>query len=135
MSQRSHVEIGGWGARHYDLMMDLLLLGRYHTFIEGAIGRMNLHKGDAVLDLGSGSGRNICVMMRSLGDTGRVVGVDIGPEMLQQARRRCQPYPQVTFLKRRIEEPLPFREEGVWPVHAGMSSEGRVGGCDVEASG
>ena len=29
MSQRSHIEVEGWGARHYDLMMDLLLVGRY----------------------------------------------------------------------------------------------------------
>ncbi len=111
MSQRSHVEVRGWGARHYDLMMNLLLLGRYQAFIEEAIGRMDIRQGDAILDLGSGTGRNICTMMKSLGDTGRVVGVDIGQEMLQQARQRCQPYPQVTFLKRRIEEPLPFHEE------------------------
>lgn len=25
MSQRSHIEVGGWAARHYDLTMDLLL--------------------------------------------------------------------------------------------------------------
>jgi hypothetical protein len=25
MSQRSHIEVGGWGARHYDLMMVKLM--------------------------------------------------------------------------------------------------------------
>jgi ubiquinone/menaquinone biosynthesis C-methylase UbiE len=111
MSQRSHVEIEGRGARHYDLMMDLLLMGRYQAFIEGAIEQMDIRRGDAILDLGSGTGRNICVMMRFLVSTGRVVGVDIGREMLQQSRQRCRAYPQVTFLNRRIEEPLPFHEE------------------------
>jgi len=111
MTQRSHVEIKGWVARHYDLAMDLLLMGRYQPFIEKVIERMDIHPGEAILDLGSGTGRNICVMMRSLGPTGRVVGVDISQEMLQQARRRCQSYPQVAFMKRRIEEPLPFDEE------------------------
>lgn len=111
MTQRSHVEVGGWAARHYDLMMDLLLMGLYQAFIEEAIGRMDIRPGDAILDLGSGTGRNICVMMRFLGSTGRVVGVDINQEMLQQARERCQAYPQVSFLERRIEEPLPFHEE------------------------
>jgi len=111
MSQRSHVEIEGRGARHYDLMMDLLLMGRYQAFIEGAIERMDIRRGEAILDLGSGTGRNICVMMRFLGSTGRVVGLDIGQEMLQQSRQRCQPYPQVTFMEQRIEEPLPFHEE------------------------
>ena len=111
MSQRSHVEVKGWGARHYDLMMDLLLMGRYQSFIKEAIGRMHIRQEDAILDLGSGTGRNICVMLKSLGSTARAVGVDISQEMLQQARKRCHPYPQVTFLEHRIEEPLPFREE------------------------
>jgi len=111
MSQRSHIEVEGWGARHYDLMMDLLLVGRYQAFIERAIKRMDIRRGNAILDLGSGTGRNICVMLKVLGPTGRVVGVDISQEMLRQARQRCRAYPQVTFLNRRIEEPLSFHEE------------------------
>jgi len=111
MSQRSHVEVKGWGARHYDLMMDLLFVGGYQAFIEKAIRRTDIRKGDAILDLGSGTGRNICVMLKAQGPTGRVVGVDISQEMLRQARQRCRAYPQVTFLNQRIEEPLPFHEE------------------------
>jgi ubiquinone/menaquinone biosynthesis C-methylase UbiE len=111
MAQRSHIEVEGWGARHYDLMMDLIGMGRYQSFIEEAIGRMEIRSGDAILDLGSGTGRNICVMMKVLGSTGRVVGVDISQEMLQQARQQCRAYPQVSFLEHRIEEPLPFCEE------------------------
>ena len=109
--QRSHVEVKGSTARHYDRMMDLLLLGRYQAFIERAIKRTDIRRGDAILDLGSGTGRNIRVMLEALGPTGRVVGLDISQEMLRQARQRCRAYPQVTFLNRRIEEPLPFHEE------------------------
>jgi ubiquinone/menaquinone biosynthesis C-methylase UbiE len=111
MSQRSHIEVKGWGARHYDLTMDLLLVGRYQAFIEKAVQRMDIRKGDAILDLGSGTGRNICVMLKAQGPTRRIVGVDISQEMLRQARQRCRAYPQVTFLNRRIEESLPFHEE------------------------
>jgi demethylmenaquinone methyltransferase/2-methoxy-6-polyprenyl-1,4-benzoquinol methylase len=111
MSQRSHIEAAGKGARHYDLMMDLVLVGRYQAFIERAIKQMNIRKADAILDLGSGTGRNICVMLDALGPTGQVVGVDLSPEMLQQARKRCHAYPRVSFLKQRIEESLPFHEE------------------------
>jgi len=111
MSQRSHIEVGGWAAHHYDLTMDLLLVGRYQAFIEKAIARMDIRQGDAILDLGSGTGRNICVMLKVLGSTGRVVGVDINQEMLRQAQQRCRGHPQVSFLNRRIEEPLPFHEE------------------------
>jgi ubiquinone/menaquinone biosynthesis C-methylase UbiE len=111
MSQRSHIEVGGWAARNYDLMMDLLLVGRYQAFIQRAIKAMDTRGEDAILDLASGTGRNICVMVRDLDSIRRVVGVDINHEMLRQAQQRCHAYPQVSFLNRRIEEPLPFHEE------------------------
>jgi len=108
--QRSHGEFTGGAARHYDLVMDLLLLGRYQAFVEQAIGRMDIHSGETILDLGSGTARNICLMLEFLGPTGRVIGVDSSQDMVQEARRRCRDYPQVTFLQRRVEEPLPFHE-------------------------
>ena len=110
LSQRSHGEFVGWAASHYDLIMDLLLLGRYQAFIEQAIARMELRPGDSVLDLGSGTARNICVMLDHVGSTGRIVGVDSSSDMVQQARERCRAYTRVTFLNCRIEEPLPFHE-------------------------
>jgi ubiquinone/menaquinone biosynthesis C-methylase UbiE len=91
--------------------MDLLLVGRYQAFIEQAIQRMDVRRGDAILDLGSGTARNICLMLEALGPTGRVVGVDSSQDMVQQARQRCHAYPQVAFLLQRIEEPLPFHAE------------------------
>jgi ubiquinone/menaquinone biosynthesis C-methylase UbiE len=111
MSQRTHGEFTGWAARHYDLLMDLLLMGGYQSFVEQAIHGMDLQKGDAVLDLGSGTGRNVCIMLKALGPEGRVVGVDSSPDMVQQAQERCRTYPHVEFLRGRIEEPLPFHEE------------------------
>ena len=111
MSQRSHAEFTGSAARRYDLVMDLLLLGRYQAFIEQAISRMEIRRGDAILDLGSGTGRNVCLVLEALGPSGRVVGVDSSQDMVQQARERCHAYPEVAFQIGRIEEPLPFREE------------------------
>ena len=109
MARRSKVEVSGWSARHYDVLMDILLLGTYHRFIVNVINRMKIQRGDNILDLGSGTGRNVSLMIKAVGRTGRIVGVDIGPEMLVQARRRCRPYPQVTFLRGRIEQPLDVR--------------------------
>jgi len=109
MARRSKVEVTGWSARHYDAQMDILLLGTYHRFIVNVISKMKIQPGDNILDLGSGTGRNICLMTKTVGRTGRIVGVDIGPEMLVQARRRCRPCPQVTFLRGRIEQPLDVR--------------------------
>lgn len=111
MSQRSHAEFTGRAVRHYDLFMDLLLLGRYQGFIEQAIQRMDLRQGDVILDLGSGTGRNVCVMLKVLGPAGRVIGVDSSQDMVRQAQQRFHAYPHVAFLKHRIDEALPFHEE------------------------
>lgn len=110
MSERSHAEFTGSAVRRYDLFMDLLLLGRYQRFIEQAIERMDLRQGDVVVDLGSGTGRNIRVMLRFLDPTARVIGVDSSQDMVRLAQKRFHAYPNVLFLKSRIEEPLPFHE-------------------------
>ncbi len=111
ISQRTHGEFTRSAVSHYDLVMDLFLLGRYQAFIEQAISRMDLRQGETILDLGSGTARNIDVMLGGLGPTGRVVGVDSSQDMVQQAQQRCHAYPQVAFLTQRIEEPLPFHAE------------------------
>jgi demethylmenaquinone methyltransferase/2-methoxy-6-polyprenyl-1,4-benzoquinol methylase len=104
----SKVEVTGSVARHYDLMMNLITGGTYPFFIRRVIRAMDIRPDDAILDLGAGTGRNACLMARYLGGRGRIVGLDIGEEMLTQARRRCRLLPNVTFEKRRIEEPLPY---------------------------
>jgi ubiquinone/menaquinone biosynthesis C-methylase UbiE len=107
----SKVEVAGAEARHYDLLMNVITGGTYPFFIRRVVRDMAIQLEDAILDLGSGSGRNACLMARYLSDEGRIVGLDIGPEMLEQARRRCQHLPNVTMEKQRIEEPLPYRDE------------------------
>jgi len=71
---------------------------------------MDIRPDDAILDLGAGTGRNAHLMAGYLGQRGRIVGLDIGEEMLTQARRRCRSLPHITFEKKRIEEPLPYLE-------------------------
>ena len=107
----SKVEIGGFEARHYDLLMNLITAGTYPFFIRRVVRDMAIQPKEAILDLGSGSGRNACLMARHLSDAGRIVGLDIGVEMLAQARRRCRHLPNVTMEKQRIEETLHYREE------------------------
>jgi SAM-dependent methyltransferase len=46
----------------------------------------SLKPGETVLDLGSGAGFDCFLAARSVGATGRVIGVDMTPEMLAKAR-------------------------------------------------
>jgi demethylmenaquinone methyltransferase/2-methoxy-6-polyprenyl-1,4-benzoquinol methylase len=107
----SKVEVAGAEARHYDLLMNVITGGTYPFFIRRVVRDMAIQPEDAILDLGSGSGRNACLMARYLSGEGRIAGLDIGPEMLAQARRRCRYLPNVTMEKQRIEEPLLYRNE------------------------
>ena len=50
----------------------------------------SLKPGETVLDLGSGAGFDCFLASRSIGPTGRVVGVDMTPEMLTKARANAE---------------------------------------------
>lgn len=73
-----------------------------------------LQPGDTVLDLGSGAGLDAFVARAVVGETGRVVGVDMTPEMIQQAEANARRlgYSNVSFLLGDIEA-LPLEDETV----------------------
>jgi SAM-dependent methyltransferase len=52
----------------------------------------SLKPGEVVLDLGSGGGFDCFIAGPKVGSTGRVIGVDMTPEMLAKARRNVPPY-------------------------------------------
>jgi ubiquinone/menaquinone biosynthesis C-methylase UbiE len=52
-----------------------------------AVGAMGLRPGGAVLEVGVGSGRNLPFLLDAVGPGGSVVGVDLSPGMLAQARK------------------------------------------------
>ena len=53
-------------------------------------GASLFHEGEVVVDLGSGPGRDALQAARAVGPTGRVIGVDITPEMIESARAAAE---------------------------------------------
>lgn len=51
-----------------------------------------LREGEVVLDLGSGGGFDAFIAGRKVGPNGRVIGVDMTPEMLSKARKNIRHY-------------------------------------------
>ncbi len=49
-----------------------------------------LKSGEVVLDLGSGAGFDCFLAARQVGDTGRVIGVDMTPDMISRARQTAR---------------------------------------------
>jgi SAM-dependent methyltransferase len=49
----------------------------------------SLQEGDTVLDLGSGAGFDCFLAAEKVGENGRVIGVDMTPEMIEKARENA----------------------------------------------
>ena len=107
-SPRTKVEVDGLEAKYYDFFMDFLTFGYYRRFINDAIRFMKIKKQDKILDLGSGTGRNACIMRKYLDDAGEIIGIDISDIMLKKSQKRCKNYKNVHFKKIRIEEEIPY---------------------------
>lgn len=70
--------------------------------------------GDIVLDLGSGAGMDSVLAARRVGPSGRVVGVDMTPAMIQKAQRNATilPVDNVDFREGHLEY-LPVEDSSV----------------------
>lgn len=73
-----------------------------------------LRSGEIVLDLGSGGGFDCFLAARQVGETGRVIGVDMTPEMIARARANADRggYRNVEFRLGEIEN-LPVADQAV----------------------
>ena len=73
-----------------------------------------LKKGETVLDLGSGGGFDCFLAGKQVGETGRVIGVDMTPDMIKLARKNAEKggYTNVEFRLGEIEF-LPIADNSV----------------------
>ncbi len=79
-----------------------------------AVASAGLREGEIVLDLGSGGGLDAILAARRVGPTGRVIGVDATPEMVDRAGKAAAEakVENVEFKLARIEE-LPIADHSV----------------------
>lgn len=55
-----------------------------------AVKGLGLQRGACVVDLGCGTGLNFPLLEKAVGPEGRIIGVDLSADMLQQARQRVR---------------------------------------------
>ncbi len=77
-----------------------------------ALGK--IMQGETVLDLGSGAGFDCFLASKKVGKTGKVIGVDMTPEMIEKARENAKKYnfSNVEFKLGDIEE-LPIADNSI----------------------
>lgn len=99
--------------RYYDIVVNLITLGRTKGIHRETLSLAGLRPGDSVLDIGCGTGVLLLEAERIVGPDGALVGLDVEPAMIKQARRRASdsnsqatfeiapvdqiPYPEGTF--------------------------------------
>ena len=81
-------------ARRYDRANTVLSGGVHHLWRRKAVRAAAVQRGDRVLDCATGTGDLAIAFRKAVGDTGRVVGTDFVPEMLEFARPKAS---DVTF--------------------------------------
>ncbi len=79
-------------AARYDLSANLYsLIGvRINAYRKEAIQALSLQPGSTVLELGCGTGLNFPFLQEAVGEAGKIIGVDLTPAMLAQAKARIQ---------------------------------------------
>jgi len=107
----SGVELNHFSARNYDTVLNIATLGLYHFFIYKAIRAMNIQYGDAILDLGCGTGRNACIMHKYLNNEGHITGIDVSSVMEKQFNKKCDDYKNIQFIRKRIDQPFDLSDK------------------------
>src|SRR3972149_6009486 len=91
-------------ARFYDLLVRPLPL--FERLRRKAVARLGLRPGETVVDLGCGTGLSFELLERGVGRQGRIIGVEITPEMLAKAREKVarHGWSNVTLIEASAEE-------------------------------
>jgi ubiquinone/menaquinone biosynthesis C-methylase UbiE len=78
---------------------------RFARWQRMAIERLRLEPGETVLDVGCGTGLTFLALETGVGPTGRIVGIELSPEMVAQARKRvtAHGWENVTLIEAPVE--------------------------------
>jgi ubiquinone/menaquinone biosynthesis C-methylase UbiE len=76
-------------ARRYDLLVFLFTLGQAGRLRSRTADLAQLTQGEAVLDVGCGTGDLMLEVARRVGSSGLVAGIDAAPEMVARARQKA----------------------------------------------
>ena len=88
---------GGCSTEVYNIMSDdYSTLKGYNADADLGLGcglpteYARIKKGDVVVDLGSGAGNDCFIAIHETGDTGKVIGIDFTPAMIDKARQNAE---------------------------------------------
>lgn len=95
-------------ARYYGAVSWLLTRGRERAFRERLVDLARIELGEAVLDVGCGTGTLALAAKRRVGPGGVVYGIDASPEMIARARKKAVKADAGVVFQTAVVESLPF---------------------------
>jgi ubiquinone/menaquinone biosynthesis C-methylase UbiE len=75
---------------HLSRVYDFLANGSEGKFIRAGLQLLNAKEGDQILEIGPGTGRAVLDLALSIGDKGRIFGIDISDRMLRISKARVK---------------------------------------------
>jgi ubiquinone/menaquinone biosynthesis C-methylase UbiE len=94
----------------YDILLNIIWRGSEPDYRQKTVELAGLRTGEAVLDVGCGTGTLAIAAKRRVGPTGRVFGLDASPEMLSRARKKATETGTEIDFQMASAEALPFSE-------------------------
>ena len=94
----------------YDFTVWLFTGGKERRFRERVVSLADLASGEAVLDIGCGTGSQAIAAKRRVGADGSVKGLDASPEMLDRARAKARKTGAAIQFELGTAEALPYRD-------------------------
>jgi ubiquinone/menaquinone biosynthesis C-methylase UbiE len=94
----------------YDVLVWLLTHGRTRAFRTKMVDLARLEPGEAVLDVGCGTGSLAIAAKHHVGDRGQVSGIDASPEMIARATSKAAKARSGVSFKTAVAEALPFAD-------------------------
>ncbi len=89
----------------YDWLLRCITFGRGQQLRKRMADLLPLHEGDAVLDVGCGTGDLAIELVKHIGSPGKIVGIDGSEEMIARARQKVQRHHlPIEFRVERAEE-------------------------------
>jgi len=98
-------------ARYYDLFTNIISLGRGKEIHRRVVKAAKLSPGEAVLDVGCGTGTLGLMLEEAVGASGRVEGIDASPEMIVEAQKKAAKSGSGVGFRVALIEEVPFEDD------------------------